>query len=121
MMQRGVGLWLEGESFGCLRVLRESKERRCGQKVWICHCDKRLGGCGNKVVKVLTANLRSGNTKSCGCLQKERSRKTNRRIGKKSSRQLHTCVCGRTIKGIGYFRHVKHCEDARRAYKENQP
>ena len=34
---------------------------------WLCKCD-----CGN-IVKVKTAALRNGNTKSCGCLQKEKA------------------------------------------------
>ena len=36
-----------------------------GQALWLCRCD-----CGNEIV-VRGADLRSGNTKSCGCLRKE--------------------------------------------------
>lgn len=36
---------------------------------WLCYCDPDREGCGNRKV-ICTRNLASGNTKSCGCRQK---------------------------------------------------
>lgn len=55
---------LTGQRFGKLAVL-EPCENIHGRTAWLCKCD-----CG-KITKVITKSLRDGNTKSCGCLQKE--------------------------------------------------
>lgn len=52
---------LTGQSFGRLRVTGRSDVR--GR--WVCICS-----CGNERT-IPTASLRHGNTKSCGCLQRE--------------------------------------------------
>lgn len=58
---------MTGQQFGRLTVLEQAAHR--GKKVrWLCRCE-----CGNKSV-VDGACLRSGNTKSCGCLDVERIR-----------------------------------------------
>jgi hypothetical protein len=54
-----------GEKFGKLTVKSLLDERKHGQKVYACVCD-----CGNKSI-VLGANLRKGNSTSCGCLRKK--------------------------------------------------
>lgn len=64
---------LTGQRFGRLTVLEYCK----GSK-WRCKCD-----CGN-YTDVLSCNLRNGNTKSCGCLNKEHPTSENltgRRFG----------------------------------------
>lgn len=53
---------LAGMRFGKLVAVRPIEERIRGYVVWECRCD-----CGNTAF-VPTGNLRSGNTKSCGCL-----------------------------------------------------
>ncbi len=54
-----------GNRYGRLVVV--SKADRKGSRVeWQCHCD-----CGNEVI-VRAQSLRSGNTKSCGCIDRER-------------------------------------------------
>lgn len=53
---------LYGQKFGKLTVLDWE-----GAGKWSCQCE-----CGNLTL-VQTDNLRNGNTKSCGCLQKERT------------------------------------------------
>lgn len=59
-----------GQRFGRLVVLEES--HRLGGKVyWRCQCD-----CGQKAI-VRGDSLRSGLTRSCGCIQKERTREFN--------------------------------------------
>lgn len=59
---------LTGEVFGRLTVVRisENKTKDNKYKYW-CRCS-----CGNtEEVEKLAVNLRSGDTKSCGCLQRE--------------------------------------------------
>lgn len=57
---------LTDRTFGRLLVLRRAAQNDSrGQPKWVCKCE-----CGN-VIEVLGENLRTGNTKSCGCLQKE--------------------------------------------------
>lgn len=58
---------LKGQRFGRLSVVSETAGRRHGQVIWSCVCD-----CGSEV-EVQAGNLRSANTQSCGCLQKERA------------------------------------------------
>ena len=43
-----------------------------GRTYWFCQCE-----CGN-IISVYLGNLRSGNTESCGCLQKEKASELNR-------------------------------------------
>lgn len=58
---------LTGQKYGKLTVLRESEKRIRNRVTWECQCD-----CGNpELVLVLTQNLRSGNTQSCGCLKRK--------------------------------------------------
>jgi hypothetical protein len=55
-----------GSRFTRLVVLSESAEsKRRGSRWWTCRCD-----CGN-MATVSTANLNSGNTRSCGCLLRD--------------------------------------------------
>ena len=55
---------ISGERFGRLVVINlfKSTGRR---SFWLCKCD-----CGKETI-VMKDNLRNGNTKSCGCIQKE--------------------------------------------------
>lgn len=60
---------LTGQKFGRLTVLNKAQSKKfpCGQAMsqYLCECD-----CGQQIV-VLVSNLKSGHTKSCGCLQKQ--------------------------------------------------
>ena len=57
---------LTNKTFGRLTVLKESDTRsKQGYVQWVCRCE-----CGNTII-VSSYSLTSGNTKSCGCLQKE--------------------------------------------------
>ena len=63
-----------GTKFGRLTVVRQLKERKRRSVQYECKCD-----CGN-VTAVIASHLKSGNTKSCGCYFKEKSRKTLREL-----------------------------------------
>ena len=60
---------LTGERFGRLVVLREAEPvvdvRGKKFRAWLCKCD-----CGNEAI-IRQTQLRSGGTRSCGCLHKE--------------------------------------------------
>lgn len=60
-----------GKSYGYLTVIKRGENTKEGRARWLCKCK-----CGNEVL-VLGKHLRSGNTKSCGCLQKERAAQSN--------------------------------------------
>lgn len=57
---------LTGQRFGRLAVIGQSS-RHNRQVLWLCKCD-----CGQTTI-VTGGNLRSGNTRSCGCLNRETS------------------------------------------------
>jgi len=58
---------LAGQRFGRLVVVEPTGERKGGHVVWRCLCK-----CGNEHF-VAVDSLRGGFTKSCGCLQKEKT------------------------------------------------
>lgn len=56
---------LTGIKFGKLTVIKRYESDKHGNLMWLCECE-----CGNK--KIINGNsLKSGATKSCGCVQKE--------------------------------------------------
>ena len=61
---------LSGQKFGRLLVLEYAYSKN-GRRYWKCQCD-----CG-KFIDVNTHSLSTGNTKSCGCLKRDTTRKTN--------------------------------------------
>jgi len=74
---------LTGKIFGRLKVLEriEDKIYQNGRKKpqWLCECQ-----CVNKTIKqVLGERLRSGHSKSCGCLQRENASKYCKKTKKK--------------------------------------
>ena len=63
---------LVGKKFGRLTVVSKGIDvSKYGRSYWncVCNCGKKLG--------VRTSDLRTSNTKSCGCLQKERASESN--------------------------------------------
>lgn len=69
-------LHLEGQKFGRLVALKETGKRTSrGFILWECLCD-----CGNKV-EVASSLLKNGNTKSCGCYQRDQASKYSKRHG----------------------------------------
>lgn len=55
---------LTDQKFGRLIVIKRAKNKK-GRTAWLCQCE-----CGKKAV-VLSHSLISGNTQSCGCLNRE--------------------------------------------------
>lgn len=67
---------LTNQRYGRLTVMYESSIRKQNRVTWHCKCD-----CGNEI-DVTGHSLRTGNTQSCGCLQKEKSKEANRKKAK---------------------------------------
>jgi hypothetical protein len=69
---------LIGKQFGRLQIVRECEPKVYGNEKYrqmICKCD-----CG-KITFVVLHALRTGNTQSCGCLQRERTAQAGTRHG----------------------------------------
>lgn len=61
---------LTGKHFNCWTVIRRGPNDASGSVFWYCKCD-----CGNPEERLVKgSNLRSGHSKSCGCLRKEKAR-----------------------------------------------
>lgn len=70
---------LTGKQFSRLTVIERMKNHKYGMAQWLCKCE-----CGNLIV-VTTSNLKSENTKSCGCARIETIREARKQHG-----QTHT-------------------------------
>lgn len=66
---------LHGQRFGKLVVIAPAERAENGKTRWLCRCD-----CGRETV-VKTNALRTGDTKSCGCLVKEASSNAHKKHG----------------------------------------
>lgn len=104
---------LTDQRFGRLTVIEEDSKRQHSSIKWICRCD-----CG-RTVSVAGQSLRSGATRSCGCLRSEERKEdvidlTGKRfgnlvvIGQDSERDrfnrikwICKCNCGNVISVIG--------------------
>ena len=81
---------LKGTLFGRLTVIKKGVPDKRYEKVktaWVCECS-----CGN-TLNLTTERLRSGNTRSCGCLARERTilrNKHNTKHGMSKSREYKT-------------------------------
>lgn len=85
-------LSLEGHKYGTLHVVARHPENDAkGQTRWKCLCKLEYGGCGNTKV-IIGADLRSGNTISCGCVGKENRRKSLFKHGLTDSHEHHIWV-----------------------------
>lgn len=75
---------LTGQRYGRLVVVDYYKSKKDAKgkpiRYWKCRCD-----CGN-IVNTCTNNLRRGNTKSCGCLRRDKTRQINYKHGQKETR-----------------------------------
>lgn len=64
-MSKCVAIDLTGKIFGRITVIKRAPKDKRGECYWLCRCS-----CGN-IKRVSGYKLRSGNTRSCGCLQNE--------------------------------------------------
>lgn len=74
---------LTGKRFGRLTALEDSGERKSCHIVWRCMCD-----CG-KITPVIGTDLKSGHTKSCGCLRIDALKKITYKHGGGSSKSIN--------------------------------
>jgi hypothetical protein len=66
---------LTGQRFGRLTALRRSvNKRKNGAAIWVCLCS-----CGTEV-NIGSSDLRTGNSRSCGCLARELLAEQNTRL-----------------------------------------
>jgi len=72
---------LIGEKFGRLLVTGKSDQKKYRQTQWECTCD-----CGKKLF-ILTAQLTTGKTQSCGCLRDEKTSARFRKHGQAGSKE----------------------------------
>ncbi len=87
-----IGVNLIGLKYGRLLVVKKSDQRKNGRIVWECFCD-----CG-KTIFVKSDALKSGNTKSCGCLALEARSKN----GRDNKRQDRTFIINNLFKDFKY-------------------
>lgn len=80
---------LTGQRFNRLVVIEECGKSKYGHVLWRCQCD-----CGEERI-VEGKSLRSGHTKSCGCLKKEKvkERNTTHGLSKKYRTEYQTWIC----------------------------
>lgn len=69
-----------GQVFGRLTVFKQATSAKSGNIRWFCICD-----CGSETI-TYGSHLRNGNTKSCGCLEKEVKGKTAIKHGMSGTR-----------------------------------
>lgn len=81
---------LTGKKFGKLTVIKRMPNNKFGVLYWLCQCE-----CGEQTI-VRGNRLKSGHTKSCGCIKKEKAslRGTKKRIYKKEFDRLRKIFKG---------------------------
>lgn len=96
---------LSGAEFGRLKAIKPIGSDKYRNIIWECVCD-----CGN-VLNVLSQNLTSGNTTSCGCICKENIKKenaknfvedTNVAIIKNLIKDNKSNITASGVKGVGW-------------------
>lgn len=90
---------LSGQKFGRLTVTSYSHSNKNGKSCWNCLCE-----CGNNVV-ALGNSLKSGNTKSCGCLHIEKSSINGKNNALKNIKDLSGIKFGKIL--VKSFSHTE--------------
>lgn len=73
-----------GKKFGRLVVIQNVGKNKRNHNLYLCKCD-----CGNEKI-ICSGSIKSGNTKSCGCLTKEIASQNNRKHGKRNTKLYST-------------------------------
>lgn len=89
---------ITGQKFGRLTAVKY-----LGKSRWLCKCD-----CGN-LTEVARGHLKTGHTKSCGCLQRDPTTKKHYVTHDKSNTRLYTTYQG--MKARCYRKSHKHYKD----------
>lgn len=82
----GKRIDLAGQKFGRLTVIRSAGTQN-NRAMWLCRCE-----CGKELI-VEGHKLRNGNTKSCGCYQRDRAKESQTRHNGSSSRLYGVWAC----------------------------
>lgn len=98
-----------GNTYGYLTVIERAENTKEGRAMWKCKCK-----CGNETI-VLGKHLRSGNTKSCGCYQRERAAQANMDrvgslVGQKFGKLTVICENGFITHTSGKRSRIYYCE-----------
>ena len=98
-----------GNTYGYLTVIERAENTKEGRAMWKCKCK-----CGNETI-VLGKHLRSGNTKSCGCYQRERAAQANMDrvgslVGQKFGKLTVVCENGFITHASGKRSRIYYCE-----------
>ena len=98
-----------GNTYGYLTVVERTENTKEGRAMWKCKCK-----CGNETI-VLGKHLRSGNTKSCGCYQRERAAQANMDrvgslVGQKFGKLTVICENGFVTHASGKRSRIYYCE-----------
>lgn len=98
-----------GNTYGYLTVVERAENTKEGRAMWKCKCK-----CGNETI-VLGKHLRSGNTKSCGCYQRERAAQANMDrvgslVGQKFGKLTVVCENGFITHSSGKRSRIYYCE-----------
>ena len=98
-----------GNTYGYLTVISRAENDKEKRAQWLCQCK-----CGNQVV-VRGKALRNGNTKSCGCYQRERAAQSNMDrvgslVGKKFGKLTVICENGFITHTSGKRSRIYYCE-----------
>lgn len=88
---------LVGRKFGRLTALRRNGSDKYGRAKWLCECK-----CGNRI-STESQGLRTGRTKSCGCLHREIAKNLGlSHLGKRRLKFVASTMRGRTFKRNGH-------------------
>ena len=98
-----------GNVYGYLTVIARAQNDNNGRARWLCQCK-----CGNQI-EVLGKSLRNGNTKSCGCYQRERAAQSNMDragslVGQKFGKLTVICENGFITHASGRKSRIYYCE-----------
>ena len=98
-----------GNTYGYLTVIERAENNKDGRAMWKCKCK-----CGNELI-VLGKHLRSGNTKSCGCYQKERAAQSNMNragslVGQRFGKLLVLSEAGFIVRTSGKRNRIYNCQ-----------